>query len=177
MNLKIILLASILIALSTASEDTRPYNLPSLYQAVYENFIKYFVTEDDRFKTIKEIVEAQGYIFEEHKIWTDDGYQLTLHRIRHKNKYFKAPPVLFQHGIEDSSYEWIVNSADRAPAFALAHAGFDVWLGNNRGNHFSRKHKYFRNTENLFWQLVDFEEMGIHDVPAEIDYILNYTEG
>lgn len=57
----------------------------------------------------------------------------------------------------------------------LARAGFDVWLGNNRGNHFSRKHKIFFNTENLFWEMVDFEEMGVYDLPAEIDFILNYT--
>lgn len=27
----------------------------------------------------------------------------------------------------------------------------------------------------MFWELVDFEEMGVYDVPAQIDYILNYT--
>ena len=108
-------------------------------------------------------------------MWTKDGFQLTLHRIRHRNKYLKAPPVLLQHGVEDSSYQWITNSPDKAPAFVLARAGFDVWLGNNRGNHFSRKHEVFFSQENMFWELVDFEEMGVYDVPAQIDYILNYT--
>ena len=51
-----------------------------------------------------------------------------------------SKPVLLQHGIEDSSDSWVMNSADKAPAFLLAKNGFDVWLANSRGNKFSKKH-------------------------------------
>ena len=99
-----------------------------------------------------------------------------MHRVyleSSKNGSFE--PVLFQHGVEDSSYEWVINSADKAPAFQFARAGYDVWLGNNRGSDFSKNHTTLKTDQPEFWEF-DFEEMGLYDVPAEIDYILNLTK-
>lgn len=45
-------------------------------------------------------------------------------------------------------------------------------MGNNRGNHFSRPKK----TDAAYWNHVDFELMGTHDLPAMIDYILEETK-
>ncbi|KAG8336164.1 hypothetical protein J6590_050364 [Homalodisca vitripennis] len=60
--------------------------------------------------------------------------------------------------------------------YTLADAGFDVWLGNARGNTYSRRHiKYDPDKdENEFWDF-SWHEMGYYDLPASIDYILNVT--
>ena len=58
----------------------------------------------------------------------------------------------------------------------LSRAGYDVWLGNNRGNHDSKKHVSLDPKGPDFWEF-DFEEMGLYDVPAFTDFILKTTEG
>ena len=70
--------------------------------------------------------------------------------------------------------QWVFNEPNVAPAFVLARKGYDVWLGNNRGNRFSQKHSTLNPKQKLFWQF-DWEEMGTYDTPAVIDYILNLT--
>jgi lysosomal acid lipase/cholesteryl ester hydrolase len=76
------------------------------------------------------------------------------------------------HGIEDSSLQWVINSPDKAPAFQFSRAGFDVWLGNNRGNDFSLGHVKYTSKQKEFWDF-DQEQMGLYDSPGFIDYITN----
>jgi len=80
-------------------------------------------------------------------------------------------PVLMQHGIEADMMQWVYNKAESAPAFVLARAGYDVWLGNNRGNRFSQSHETLSSTKKAFWNFT-WEEQGTKDTPATIDYIL-----
>jgi len=83
-------------------------------------------------------------------------------------------PVLMQHGIESDMMQWVYNKADTAPAFVLARAGYDVWLGNNRGNRFSQTHETLSSKKKEFWHFT-WEEQGTKDTPATIDYILKQT--
>ena len=73
--------------------------------------------------------------------------------------------MLLQHGISDSSITWVINEPQRAVAFQLVRAGFDVWMGNNRGNEYSRRHVKYDTHSYEFWDF-DFEDMALYDQPA-----------
>jgi lysosomal acid lipase/cholesteryl ester hydrolase len=62
-----------------------------------------------------------------------------------------------------------------APAFVLSRAGYDVWLGNSRGNKYSRGKVASDNiNRKKYWEF-DFEKMGDFDLPTFINYILQVT--
>lgn len=126
-----------------------------------------------------QIVQENGFLCDEHHVTTADGYVLGMFRVRSRQvaamRKGKAPAVLLQHGYTASSDCFIVNE-EKSPAFALANAGFDVWLGNNRGNKYSRKNVHFHadlQSENFFDY--SFEDLAKFDVPALLDYVIHAT--
>nr|CAD7395146.1 unnamed protein product [Timema poppensis] len=64
--------------------------------------------------------------------------------------------------------------AQRQARFVLADSGYDVWLGNSRGNTYSRKHITLLPQQQQFWNFT-WHEMGVWDLPASIDHILATT--
>jgi lysosomal acid lipase/cholesteryl ester hydrolase len=129
---------------------------------------------EDRDLSFASICEKNGFAFEEHSLTTTDGYILSVFRIPGKIGVDPAnrPPVMFQHGITSSADTWIMHYADKAPAFVAAAAGYDVWLGNSRGNVYSNKHTHLDpvKDEETYWDF-DWEDMGTHDMPRVLDYI------
>lgn len=76
--------------------------------------------------------------------------------------------------------------------YILADHGFDVWLGNIRGNSYSQKHVNLTKNKSEFWNFrfsvywirfallvhinpLSWEEMADYDLPAMINYILTIT--
>ncbi|CAL1684024.1 unnamed protein product [Lasius platythorax] len=116
-----------------------------------------------------EMIRKAGYPVEAHVIMTEDGYLLTLHRIPGGNG---SLPVLLQHALFCNSAVWVVPGKGRALAYLLADQGYDVWLGNFRGNTYSRAHISLSSTNSTFWNF-SFNEMGIYDLPAMITFITN----
>lgn len=57
-------------------------------------------------------------------------------------------------------------------AYLLVDSGYDVWLGNARGNLFSQAHKTLDTELHDFWKF-SFHEIGVYDIPAMIDYVLD----
>ena len=70
--------------------------------------------------------------------------------------------------------EWLWNDSDRAVALNLARAGYDVWLGNNRGNKYSNTHVTLTTNDKEFWDYYQ-QDMAEKDLPTLIDHVLNTT--
>ena len=113
--------------------------------------------EKDDLRQFQEIVFENGYAMEHYSIVTSDEYVLTLYRIPGKFSELKTPKaeakpaVLMLHSQDWDMTQWVTNDADKANAFILADAGYDVWMGNNRGSNFSRGHVKYTRDDFEFW--------------------------
>ena len=118
-------------------------------------------------RDISDIVRDENYTFESHEVITEDGYILELHRIVVEG----GKPVLCLHKMDGSSNDFVINRPELAPAFILASSGFDVWMGNNRGNFHSQHHISFPYKSETYWNFTS-EDMGTKDLPAMIDFVI-----
>ena len=135
------------------------------------------VAVDDMDKTMEEICLENGYRSEMHTVVTDDGYILTLYRIPGKfsdNLSEKKPAVLMVHAQDCDMLEWVWNDASQANAFILANAGYDVWMGNNRGSKYSHGHLTLSTKDHAYWDYYQ-EDMAKYDLPTFIDFVTEHT--
>ncbi|RZC34794.1 lipase 3 [Asbolus verrucosus] len=132
---------------------------------------------EDAKLSVPEIVTKYGYPCEEYNVTTPDGYILTLHRIPHgKNQNSVSQKVAYlQHGLLSSSADWIISGPSKSLGYVLADEGYDVWMGNARGNKLSRRHIYLDpDKSDEFWDF-SWHEIGYYDVPTMIDFVLEKT--
>ncbi|PZC86161.1 hypothetical protein B5X24_HaOG200589 [Helicoverpa armigera] len=138
--------------------------------------------DEDMLLDVPGLVAKYGYPIEVHTITTSDGYILEAHRIPHGRDSNNTPdankPIVFiMHGLLSSSADFLVLGPGTALGYLLAEAGYDVWLGNARGNFYSRKHRSLNPDSSLnqnFWKF-SWDEIGNIDLPAFIDHILETT--
>ena len=115
---------------------------------------------------------------EEHYPVTEDGYILCLHRliptdlIRREAdtidvKLASRPTVLLWHGFMMCSEVFVCKPTGNL-AKILLDAGFDVWLGNTRGNRYSCKHVRLEKQSNQFWQF-GLDELARYDLPCAVN--------
>ncbi|CAG0919966.1 unnamed protein product [Notodromas monacha] len=127
-----------------------------------------------------QIISNDGYPSETHQVTTEDGYILEMHRIPHGVAPGSGPgegsktPVYVQHGILCSSADWVLSGPEESLAYKLADAGYDVWLGNLRGNTYSKGHESLTEKDSEFWQF-DWDQHGKYDAPAMMDLITSVT--
>ncbi|KHJ41863.1 hydrolase, alpha/beta domain protein [Trichuris suis] len=124
-----------------------------------------------------QIIERWGYKPLAYDAVTEDGYILTLIRILpNANKWKPKRPVIFlQHGLESSCVDWINNLPGQSAGFYFSDAGFDVWMGNFRGNTYGRRHRTLKPENNEFWRFT-WDEMAKYDLPALINKTLEISK-
>jgi lysosomal acid lipase/cholesteryl ester hydrolase len=116
-----------------------------------------------------------NYTWEAVKVHTEDGFILTtFHITGNSTGKFNAtmPPVLLQHGDSSDGAYWFCAYHDYGDGgkplhLQLADAGYDVWIGNNRGTPYSQKHENLTVSDPAFWKW-SWAEMGIYDDVANI---------
>lgn len=132
----------------------------------------------DSLLNFTELTNEYGYDSQEHTVVTEDGYILTMFRIvKGKNCIGRnrEPPVILMHGLLQSSDSWLDAGPNAGLAYLIADACFDLWVGNCRGNYYSRRHVSLNpDTDNQFWQF-SVDEIGYYDIPAMVDYVLDNT--
>uniref|UniRef100_A0A182W0D0 Lipase 3 n=1 Tax=Anopheles minimus TaxID=112268 RepID=A0A182W0D0_9DIPT len=137
---------------------------------------KFSTEEIDGTLTTMELINKYGYRAQAYTVTTSDGYRLGVHRLaRKEGPDPKLLPILLVHGLLGSSADWVLIGPRDALSYQLANAGYDVWLGNTRGNRYSRQHEQMFPDDAEFWNF-SWHEKGIYDLPAMIDFILNTTQ-
>ncbi|XP_068205896.1 gastric triacylglycerol lipase-like [Palaemon carinicauda] len=85
------------------------------------------------------------------------------------------PKVVFVlHCFLCSSADFVMNDHNQALAFVLSDAGYDVWLGNNRGNLYGRRHLTLTPNDPQFWEF-SIDKNARYDLPAMLQYVRTKT--
>ncbi|XP_035777810.1 lipase 1-like [Anopheles albimanus] len=155
--------------------------LSALHQTRFDGAFR--VDEEDAYLSVPQLVWKYGYHVEIHEVQTEDGYLLDLYRIPGRRaasgqpplRPYRNAPVFLMHSLLSSCADWVLMGPGRGLAYLLADSGYDVWMGNARGTRYSRKHiRLNPNRSSKFWQFT-WHEIGLYDVPAMIDHVLNVT--
>ncbi|KAI9667142.1 MAG: cholesterol esterase [Alyxoria varia] len=134
-----------------------------------------------------DLCELSGYYAEEHVVHTQDGYLLGIHRLAWRRGEeemlvnggpgtLQKPCIYLHHGLMMNSEVWVcLSERERCLPFALVEKGYDVWLGNNRGNKYSKKSVRYSPASDAFWNF-SIDQFALHDIPDTISYILSTTK-
>lgn len=125
---------------------------------------------------VLELVRNAGYKGESYRVQTEDGYVLKMQRLLPQTGVSSSkPPVFLMHGLVATAADFVMTGPKIALAYFLSDNGYDVWLGNARGNKHSMKHKTLSVNSREFWNF-SWNEIGHYDLPAMFDFMLNNTK-
>jgi pimeloyl-ACP methyl ester carboxylesterase len=126
--------------------------------------------EDEVSHTIK----SAGYRGEFHKVKTDDGYVLKVHRVLPEKNSATKGSAFLMHGLFRNASDFLASGPNIALAYYLADNGYDVWMGNARGTKHSTEHETLPLRSKMFWNF-SFHEIGLRDVSKMLDFMLDHT--
>ncbi|XP_041977429.1 lipase 3-like [Aricia agestis] len=124
------------------------------------------LSNEDAKLSIDELLIKYGFPVEVHRVESEDGYILAMYRIPGNGS-----AVFLMHGLLGSSDDYVVSGPESGLAYLLAREGYDVWMGNARGNKHSRLHRTLRASQKEFWDF-SWHEIGVYDLPVMIDHVL-----
>lgn len=125
-------------------------------------------------RNLRDMVHLFGYEIENKLLFTKDNYLLNIHHLVKPghNVPRNGKVVYLHHGLLMCSEIWATMAKkEQNLPFVLHDLGYDVWLGNNRGNKYSHKHVTRLLDSAEFWDF-SLDEFALFDIPDTIDYIL-----
>lgn len=108
-----------------------------------------------------------------HTVSTDDGFLLGMHHLPPRYPLRRYNNVLLMHAAMTAGGQFVING-NKSLAFMLSNAGYNVWILHARGTSYSMKHRTLSSNDPKFWDF-SWHEIGVHDIPSAIDYILGWS--
>ncbi|EDO14743.1 hypothetical protein Kpol_297p4 [Vanderwaltozyma polyspora DSM 70294] len=126
--------------------------------------------------TIHEMCAVFDIQVHDHLVRTEDDYILTLHRIPPDPRNSNGKVAYLHHGLLMCSDVWVCNiERNKNLPFVLHDMGYDVWMGNNRGNKYSTAHLYKLPRSPKFWDF-SIDEFAFFDIPNSIKFVLEHCK-
>ncbi|KAI8048325.1 Alpha/Beta hydrolase protein [Gilbertella persicaria] len=171
--------------------EHKPHVSPLEKAQTFENMVKHWKnydceqhivrTLDDYLLCVHRIPSVKAYAAKQERdtmIYTTNEIRVQENLNQFKPKqpnYTGKPVVLLHHGFLMSSEVWVSNTEEYSNLpFILAREGYDVWLGNSRGNKYSQYHVHLNPNHQPFWNF-SINEFAMRDLPDTVDYILAQT--
>ncbi|KAL1497782.1 hypothetical protein ABEB36_008680 [Hypothenemus hampei] len=113
-----------------------------------------------------------GFLLKKHNVRTEDGWILTLFRLKNLKHSGQKNVIFLQHGLAADATCFMANG-NNSLAFILAEEGYDVWMGNYRGTEFS-SHQTLTPLNKKYWDF-SLTELSI-DLAAVIQFVHTKTK-
>ena len=143
-----------------------------------KNFAKFESAPNSDYPRFQAEMDKHGYDWEAKTVTTEDDYILTTFHVLGKSGVERTGAsqgsVLIQHGDFEDGTSMMSEFVGEPFHLLLVDAGYDVWIGNNRGTMYSLGHKTLTIEDRAYWDW-SWAQMGLYDTPANITEIKNQT--
>lgn len=125
-----------------------------------------------------DLAKMSGFMIQHYNVETEDGYILDLWRLNDaydtlfSDELAERAPVIISPGLGCDGTIFMNNNRTNSVAYMMFDEGYDVWIINNRGDLYSRKHKTFSVDSEEFWDFTMYEQAK-YDVVSSINFVLS----